>query len=257
MFKLFRKSEPAEPKPDTKLLRLPSMPAAIYAIGDIHGRLDLLQKLEQLIIADGANIAGPKLIVSLGDLIDRSTGSSGVIEHFMSPAPKGFTRIAIRGNHEDMMIKFIKDPSDNMNWLVWGGTETLLSYGLKPDAEGNFSASPSKLSHMTEAAVPQEHQTFLKNLPVALEVGRYRFAHATYELGLPLEQQTPSTLMWGDANDTDAYQGENFLIHGHVIVNEVEQHPNRINIDTGAYKTGKLTAARILRDDDTIVLFQT
>lgn len=250
--KLFRRTAP-DPTPQPaalprRILRLPAMPSAIYAIGDVHGRTDLYDAMIEKIVEDGRAFAGTKLIVLLGDIVDRTTGSAGMIDRAMAPAPAGFQRVTLCGNHEDMMLKFIDEPGENKSWLDFGGTETLLSYGLKPSEEGRFDQSVARLSQMMQAAIPEDHQTFLAQLPVGLVVGNYRFAHAFYDLAKPMEQQIPRNLMWGRPTDVEAHTGPEILIHGHVITETPYVGRNRINVDTGAYTGAPLTAVRISAD---------
>lgn len=228
-----------------RLLKLSKMPAAIYAIGDIHGCADLYDRLEAQIIADGAEIEGTKLILSLGDVVDRGGASAGVIDRLMSPAPKGFKRLTLRGNHEDMMVKFMADPDAHRKWLDFGGTETLASYGLSPDPEVRFDLPASKLRHMMDAAIPDAHRKFLRDLPLALSVGPYRFAHASYDRDTDFEAQKSDTLMWGDPEASEQGKNDLIFVHGHVVVDAPVVREKRINVDTGAYSTGILTAIRI------------
>lgn len=233
-----------------RLLRLAKMPAAIYAVGDIHGCADLYDALEKKIVADGEKLDGTKLIVSLGDVVDRGGASAAVIDRLMSPAPKGFKRLVLRGNHEDMMIKFMSDPDANRKWLDFGGTETLASYGLSPDPEVRFDLPASRLRHMMDAAIPESHRKFLKELPLALSVGPYRFAHASYDRDTPLEDQLPETLMWGAPQNADAGSADHVFVHGHVVVDKPFVSKKRINVDTGAYSSGVLSAVRLTAEKE-------
>lgn len=227
-----------------KILRLAKMPAAIYAIGDIHGCLALYDALEKDIIADAASIEGPKLIVCLGDVVDRGPDTSGVLSRLMGPAPAGFERLVLRGNHEDMMASFITSPERTMDWLDFGGEETLASYGIRPNASTGFRAERKLLRHKLRTGIPEEHLTFLNQMPLALEVGNLRFAHAGYALSKPAAKQSADFLLWGPPTKVDGHTGDEVLIHGHVIVDDVEMQKNRINLDLGAYKTGRLAAMR-------------
>ena len=228
-----------------RLLKLSKMPAAIYAIGDIHGCADLYDRLEAKIIEDGEGFEGTKLILSLGDVVDRGGASAAVIDRLMAPAPRGFKRLTLRGNHEDMMVKFMADPDAHRKWLDFGGAETLASYGLSPDPEVRFDLPASKLRHMMDAAIPDTHRKFLGDLPLALAVGPYRFAHASYDRDTEFEAQKSDTLMWGDPEASEQGESDLIFVHGHVVVNEPIVRKKRINVDTGAYSTGILTAVRI------------
>ena len=242
-----RKTPPAQTP--LRILRLAKMPTAIYAVGDIHGQLDLYQDLEAKIVADGAAFAGPKLVICLGDVIDRGGQTAQLLDELQKPMPAGFQRVVLRGNHEVMMLKFLEDNAANTNWLDFGGSETLASYGLSPDGESGFAGDGSNLGYKLEMAVPQAHRDFLGNLPYGLEVGDLRFAHAGYELDKPANEQDIERLTWGPPAASDAHSGPETLVHGHLVVPEVEIRQTRINLDLGAYKTGRLAAMRFRPDD--------
>lgn len=231
-------------QPKRQILRLSKMPAAIYAIGDIHGCLDLYNALEAKIVADAQDIDGPKLIICLGDVVDRGAKSSEVLDRLRGPAPDGFQRLVLRGNHEDMMLAFLQSPQRHMNWLSFGGEETLASYGVRASSNRGLAAEGKLIKHKVRTLIPEEHHEFLKDLPLALEVGTLRFAHAGYALSKRAHQQSPDMLMWGPPTKADSHVGAEILVHGHVIVDDVEVQKNRINLDIGAYKTGKLAAMR-------------
>ncbi len=226
-----------------RMLHLPTMPVAIYAVGDIHGRFDLYQRLEQQIIEDAATIDGPKLLILLGDIVDRSAGVSGLIDHLLAPDPAGIQRVTLCGNHDDMMCRFLDDPAGHRAWLDCGGAETLASYGLHL---GEARTSTKTLKHQLTTSIPLDHRDFLMGLPLSLTVGDYVFAHASFDLDKPDARQDAQTLMWGNPALADRAKSKRILIHGHVIEDEPSIRPNRISIDTGAYKTGILTAVRLL-----------
>lgn len=235
-------------KPKRQILRLAKMPVAIYAIGDIHGCLDLYNALEAKIVADAQEIEGPKLIICLGDVVDRGAKSSEVLDRLRGPAPDGFQRLVLRGNHEDMMLAFLRSPQRHMNWLSFGGEDTLASYGVRPSSNNGFAAEGKLLKHKLRTLIPEEHYDFLDRMPLALEVGTLRFAHAGYALSKPAHKQSPDLLLWGPPIKADSHTGDEILVHGHVIVDDVELQKNRINLDVGAYKTGKLVAMRFDAD---------
>ena len=147
------------------------------------------------------------------------------------------------------MLRFLDAPSKNLNWLSYGGTETLQSYGISPENEGGFKGDGFLLPPKLQLAIPEAHRKFLNGLPHALTCDTLRFAHAGYELDLPAKQQTCERMIWGPPERSDSYVGENTLVHGHVIVPEVEVSRARINLDLGAYQTGRLAAMRFLRSD--------
>lgn len=238
MIGLFRKT----PKVTRRMLHLQTLPTAIYAVGDIHGRFDLYQRLERQIIEDAASIDGQKLLILLGDLVDRSAGVSGLIDHLLGPDPAGFKRVTLCGNHEDMMCRFLNDPAKNRAWLDYGGAETLASYGVH---HLGAKTPIGTIQHQLTTAIPTDHRDFLMGLPLSLSVGEYVFAHAYFDLDKSAGAQDATALLWGDPARADHAQKGRQLIHGHVIVDEARIRPNRISIDTGAYKTGVLTAVRL------------
>ncbi|RPE62927.1 serine/threonine protein phosphatase 1 [Pacificibacter maritimus] len=238
------KSHHSQNTPVRKILRLADMPAAIYAIGDIHGCLALYDALEKEIVADAAAFDGPKLIICLGDVVDRGPNTSGTLDRLMGPAPEGFERLVLRGNHEDMMASFITAPERMMEWLDFGGEEALASYGIRPNTSSGFRAERKLLRHKLRTGIPAEHLNFINDMPLALEVGHLRFAHAGYALAKPAQKQLSDFLLWGPPSRVDSHSGDEILIHGHVIVDDIEVQKNRINLDLGAYKSGRLAAMR-------------
>ena len=233
-----------------KRLSLSKFPTAIYAVGDVHGCYDLYRALETIIVKDGAGQAGPKLIVLLGDIVDRGPQSSARIDYLLAPAPPGFQRVILMGNHEDMMLQFLNAPSYNRSWLEFGGRETLLSYGMEPDADVGFTLPDMRLKQMFETCIPQSHRTLLEQLPVCLSVGKYLFSHAGYDAAKTIAGQGKNDLIWGDPALLDTHPGAMFAVHGHVSVDEVLITDARMNVDTGAYASGKLSAVKITPDGD-------
>lgn len=239
-----RKPRPSSDSPH--VLRLAEPPSAIYAIGDIHGCLPLYEKLEAMLVADARQFSGSKLIVCLGDVVDRGPMTAQLIDRLIGPAPEGFQRLVLRGNHEEMMTQFLRAPSKHKQWLAYGGEETLRSYGLKPQTDAGFEADGPLLHEKLNIAIPPAHRSFLAGLPCALSVGDLRFAHAGYALEKPEEHQNREQLLWGPPGQVDAYTGSHRLVHGHVIVSQIEATGTRINLDLGAYETGRLAAMRFL-----------
>jgi serine/threonine protein phosphatase 1 len=223
---------------------LAERPVLIYAIGDVHGCLAELLELERLIVADAAKIPGEKLLITLGDYIDRGPDSAGVIAHLMSPPPDGFRRIALVGNHEQMLLDFLTDPVANGSWLDNGAEQTFTSYGAQPlSAYRGGRAAAEALSEV----LPVEHMEFLAGLPVLVSAPGFVFAHAGVAPGVPLEQQTDADLMWirqPFLKAETAIEGA-VVVHGHTPGKRPVVTPARIDIDTTAFATGRLTAARI------------
>ncbi|HWI87385.1 MAG TPA: metallophosphoesterase family protein [Sphingomonas sp.] len=235
-----RKAEPPPP---------PRPPAAIpagqrvYAIGDIHGRFDLLQDVLALIDHDSAT-RGPAEthVVMLGDLIDRGPQSREIVDLFLKvpSAPARFH--FIMGNHEEMLLKLLDDPeSPHMpQFLRYGGRETFESYGapqLVLDMPDRYA--PDTLPFY----IPEAHRAFLRAMHDGIQFGDYFFTHAGIRPGVPLDEQDREDLRWIRAPFLDSDQDHGVVVvHGHTVRDEVEIRPNRIGIDTGAYATGVLTA---------------
>lgn len=215
----------------------------VYAVGDVHGRLDLLTEMERLIAADIAAVRPVQpAICYLGDYIDRGPSSAQVIDHLAAPGVEGVHRIFLKGNHEDRMIDFLVDPvRHGPGWAKFGGREALESYGIhvpaEPDEAGWWS-----LRDALDRALPESHRTFVKQLRLAFVWRDYFFVHAGLDPNMPVHSQSTHDLMWIREPFLSADTAWPFrVVHGHVIVPEPEFRPNRIGIDTGAYQSGRLT----------------
>ena len=216
----------------------------VYAIGDIHGCLDRLRHLHDAIDADMALWpAGDHRLIHCGDYVDRGSDSSGVVAYLMGLMAKRDNVACLKGNHEQHMLQFLTDPGSVADvWLTYGGSETLASYGVSRGTLETTVDGLAELRDMFEAAVPQDHLAFLRNLPTSLSLGDFLFAHAGILPGVAVDQQNDRDLMWirrkflDDERDHGAV-----VVHGHTPVDEPEIRPNRINIDTGAVYGGDLT----------------
>lgn len=219
----------------------------IYAIGDVHGSLDLLLQAERKILADMAGSSSPALVILLGDYVDRGRDSCGVLQHLLQPPPAPLRRIALCGNHEQLFSDFLENPQDNMHWLDFGGRQTLLSYGVDIDYflhKGRLRLQPFKDALI--GAVPQTHRQLLSSLPIYARIGPYIFVHAGLRPGIPLEMQTDEDMLWIREPFLSEGAGLDLLvIHGHTPVAEPESGPQRIGIDTGAFTTGRLTVLKL------------
>jgi len=214
-------------------------PAAIYAIGDVHGCLPQLRALEAEIIRDAAGIEGEKWLVTLGDHIDRGPDSAGVIEHLLTPAPAGFRRFALLGNHEALALDFLAGRGDGTDWLDEGGAETVRSYGLDP------GLPPERIV----AALPEAHLTFLETLPLYLSLPGWLFVHAGIRPGLPLSEQSEDDLIWiRQPFLTSQLTGGLRVVHGHTPGTDIVATPHRIDVDTGCFASGRLSAVRVTPD---------
>lgn len=223
----------------------------LYAIGDVHGRAGLLDLLYAMIRADAAKAPpGRRKVVHLGDYVDRGEDSRAVIERVMAPPLPGFDSIALLGNHDFMMREFLTDPMQwGPGWLspVNGGEATLASYGVEPPrGPEDFH----RASYALEKALPARHRAFLNDLAHCHADGPYAFAHAGIKPGVALERQSLDDLLWirEEFLESDAEHGF-VVVHGHSIVPAPVRRKNRIAIDTGAYRTGILTAVALSRDE--------
>ena len=216
----------------------------IYAIGDIHGRDDLLGALLESIAHDDLERGDAHTtIVFLGDLVDRGPDSRGVIERAMQQAALG-TCIFLMGNHEEVLINAWEgDPAAVRMFHRMGGGATLASYGVDPETYD--AADFAELPRLIADAVPVEHIAFLRCFRDCWRCGDYVFVHAGLRPGVAIEQQVPQDMRWiRDRFLADGRDHGAVVVHGHSMVRgvEVEERSNRIAVDTGAYRTGVLTA---------------
>ncbi|MHA1597301.1 MAG: metallophosphoesterase family protein [Alphaproteobacteria bacterium] len=201
----------------------------VYAIGDIHGRRDLLDELLARITDDAKARGGAEnILVFLGDYVDRGPDARGVLDRLTGPMPDGFDAVFIKGNHEDMMLRFLAGRDPSGTFLANGGTATLASYDATAD-DPAFT-------------LPDEHLYFLNELKLSHVVGDYLFVHAGIRPGVGIDDQSEVDLMW--IRDEFFLSDETFekcVVHGHSVTFEPEVRANRIGIDTGAWRSGILT----------------
>lgn len=216
--------------------------ARLYAIGDIHGRADLLARLADRIEADlRKGDFDAALTIFLGDYVDRGLDSRGVIERLARrdfPTPI----VTLRGNHEDVMLRYLDDPATLDQFAAFGGLTTLTSYGVDPGGEMRRGGAPAVQAAFL-ARFPPDHRRFLEETAYSADYGDYFFCHAGVRPHVPLDRQDPGDLMW------IRYEFLNFrggfgkvVVHGHTPHAHVENLDNRINLDTHAFKSGRLTA---------------
>ena len=213
----------------------------VYVIGDIHGRSDLLDRMVGHISRDlDANPINDCVTVTLGDYMDRGPDSRGVLDRLVrNPFPMDF--VALKGNHEALFEMFLADPTVAEHWRRLGGLETLHSYGV-PVSNLMMGANYEQAARALEAAVPDEHFKFLVSLKTSIITGKYFLCHAGVRPGVPLERQSVEDLLW--IRDEFLQSTADFgriVVHGHTPSEQPELLPNRINIDTGAFATGRLT----------------
>jgi len=218
-------------------------PERLYAIGDIHGRSDLLDRMVADISRDlSDHPVASALTVTLGDYVDRGSDSRGVLDRLTgNPFPTSL--VALRGNHEFLFTAFLNDPSVAGHWRRLGGLETLHSYGV-PVAALMMGRDYEDAAASLRVALPPAHLEFLGSLRTCLSVGKYFFCHAGVRPGIPLERQAEADLLW--IREEFLSSRANFgkiVVHGHTPTELPEVLPNRINVDTGAFMTGRLTCA--------------
>ncbi|OYY90044.1 MAG: serine/threonine protein phosphatase [Sphingomonas sp. 28-66-16] len=238
MLKRLRKSiQPASPRG--------SIPEGLrlYAVGDVHGRIDLLDMLLDLMTRDDAQrgAAEPQLIF-LGDLIDRGPDSAAVVDRVIQIKRELPTTRMLMGNHEEVFVKALRGDERALRFFCKiGGRETILSYGITEDIYNKLDY-PDLMVALQES-VPEEHLAFLGSFEDMVIAGDYAFVHAGIRPDVALADQKPSDLRWIRESFLDhAAPHERIIVHGHSISAEVEMRPNRIGIDTGAYASGRLTA---------------
>jgi serine/threonine protein phosphatase 1 len=222
---------------------VPTIPAdrRIYAVGDVHGRADLLVDILWRIDVDlKAHPIASSVQVFLGDYIDRGPHSRQVID-LMIERRRLHEVFYLKGNHETYVPRFLKDPTTFSEWKHVGGINTLLSYGLKP-RDYDDPQSQHQLATAFRRSLPDSHYRFIQDLELSLTCGDFFFVHAGVRPGIPLNEQSEQDLLW--IRDEFLLHEENFgkiVVHGHTPAREPEIRRNRINIDTGAYATGRLT----------------
>lgn len=222
----------------------------VYAVGDIHGRADLLAALLRQIEDDAQTAdANARTLIFLGDYVDRGPDSQGVVETLVSGLPQGFETHFLKGNHEVLLLDFLDDASRLDGWLLNDGETTMASYGVDIGALHRARARPAEWRDAFAAALPAPHLRFFRDLELSVTRGDYLFVHAGVRPGVPLAAQTEDELVWIRRPFLDWPEPfEKFVVHGHTPGHEPVTRPNRICVDTGACFTGKLTALRLERD---------
>ena len=215
----------------------------VYAIGDIHGRDDLLTRLHADILADAAVVGDlRRVVVYLGDYVDRGPGSRAVIDCLLGDPLPGFEVVHLIGNHEAWLLDFLDDAAAGPGWLANGGQATLESYGVHSGVPlGGFSGLREAQAVLREN-LPPEHLAFFHGLDLYHVEGDYLFVHAGIRPDVPLERQESADLIWirNEFLHSRSDHGR-IVVHGHSITDTPEILSNRIGIDTGAYDSECLT----------------
>lgn len=218
----------------------------LYAIGDVHGcHLPLVELLSRIEADHAARAPKPCFIVFLGDLIDRGPASREVLA-LLRARPPGFADVhVIKGNHEEMMVRCLTgEPNLIPDWLRHGGHACAASYGIDPSVLHDTDIY--RLEHTLLSHIPKADIDYLAGAVDQVRFGDYLLVHAGIRPGVPLEHQTGRDLRWirQEFLSSDLVH-EAFIIHGHTITEAVDIQPNRIGLDTGAYRSGRLSALRI------------
>jgi serine/threonine protein phosphatase 1 len=239
-----------QPKSDANIGLAMSVAQPCYAIGDVHGRLDLFQHMISRIRQDWVQTGLPErpVLYFLGDLVDRGPHSRGVVDAFLALQGEAWCEARVlMGNHEEAMLQFMADPEFGPTWVSYGGAQTLASYGVPPPPVGSAPEVWAEVAHAFARAVPDAHKALLRSAPDLLRNGDFVFVHAGVRPGIALEAQSPSDCRWirreflAHEKACDAV-----VVHGHTPAEAVENRPWRIGLDTGAYATGVLSAVRLI-----------
>ncbi len=217
----------------------------VYAIGDVHGRDDLLAEVQAGILADsGTRDASRRVVVYLGDYFSRGRDSRAVVEGVIRWRPAGFEIVTLKGNHEDLILRFMQgNLRTGKHWLDFGGVEALAQYGLPmADPAARDDATLSELCERWQDELPEHHLRFLLELVLHHREGDYFFAHGGVLPGVPLSEQKERDLIWIRNRFLHSTVDHGaVVVHGHCICEQPEVRSNRIGIDTGAYRSGILT----------------
>ncbi len=255
------------PKPDAPLAqvtatnRVTSLPdnQCIYAIGDIHGRCDLLLKLLDKIDEDVAQLPeGTEItIVFLGDYIDRGMQSRQVIDVLLGERLKAYQTVFLMGNHEEALLQFREDASFGVKWSQYGGAETLFSYGLQPP-QGRAQFDPDAW-HMVwdqfRTLMPPAHLDFFQSMEHYFTMGDYCFVHAGLRPNVPLEEQSVDDMLWiRDDFLEDETMFDHLIVHGHTPEHAPFLDNRRMGLDTAAYSSGMLTAAKFIDTEIDVIM---
>ena len=223
-----------------------------YAVGDIHGHLDLLLHAHELIAEDRRNTGDMEApVIHLGDYVDRGPDCRGVVDHLARGTDRGENWVTLKGNHDRMFVRFLRDPFEpeeglrpELSWLHprIGGAATLASYGIRNAADRPLAPIHAE----AVAAIPHHHRAFLDSRPTWHQRGECVFVHAGIRPGIPMPAQTETDLVWIRGGFLDDARDHGFLVvHGHTALDRPTHYGNRLNIDSSAAYGGPLTAVVI------------
>jgi serine/threonine protein phosphatase 1 len=243
---LFRRHVPVLPTQPFAAGRPSRVPpgVCIYAVGDVHGRADLLRAMHRLIEADAAHLTPgtERVVVYVGDYVDRGLDSREVIDVLLREPLQGFRSVYLLGNHDAWLLSFLVDPTIGPTWLRYGGEATVHSYGGQLGPPEEDLRYYQQLQENLRQRIPRQHVDFLQNLELSFESGDYLFVHAGVHPGVPLDQQSADDLLWIREPFLSSRRDlGRVIVHGHTVESEPIVRSNRIGIDTGACWTGCLT----------------
>lgn len=221
-----------------------------YAIGDIHGQINMLREAHMRIAKDRARVGDADApVVHLGDLVDRGPDSNGVVQYLMDGIAAGENWIVLQGNHDRMFLWFLEETTRvdphlfvGLHWLEAriGGVETLESYGVNMTGRRRLGEVHAE----ARASVPLDQVDFLQARPTSFTRGDVHFVHAGVHPDLALDEQTEDDLVWIRDGFLDSTQDHGKLIaHGHTALQHATRYPNRVNLDSSAAYNNHLTAA--------------
>ncbi|HVY84676.1 MAG TPA: metallophosphoesterase family protein [Caulobacterales bacterium] len=225
-----------------------------YAVGDVHGRVDLLTKMLDLLEARAEadkRGGGEPIVVFLGDYVDRGPRSADVLNLLLEQRPHGFERHYLKGNHEQSMLSFLEDPLANRGWVMHGGAETLRAYGVQPpQTVGGDDLAWLLAADQLRLKLPDAHRAFLEGLERMAVLGDYAFVHAGIDSARTIEEQLDQDLLWARGRFlADKKRYSHRIVHGHTPVDQPYADQRRVAVDTGAYASGTLSAARFEGED--------
>ena len=223
----------------------------VFAVGDIHGCKELLNVIHNKIIEVSKNKEGEKLLIYLGDYIDREPNIKGTIQTLIDFQPENFIQVFLLGNHEQMLLDFMAGKRNSLYiWLGNGGLETLESYGSDMNSYIDHSMElkdEELIRNQFIRLLPFSHKNFFNQLILNYEWGNYFFVHAGINPDLPIEKQEKETMLWTREKNffNPKMTCSKIIVHGHTPVEKIEKYPFRINLDTGSFYSGKLSCLKI------------
>lgn len=228
------------------VVSLPEHVTHVYAIGDVHGMKDLAAKAEAAIARDADFLPQTSVILYLGDLVDRGPDTAFLLDWLAVKSKTGAERMFLRGNHEAMMQAFLNEPTAHLNWLDFGGLETLNSYGILERPDKLRKMRSREIRALLDTTISHSHRKMLADMLDAVETEHFFFTHAGVDPTRPLSEQTRDDLLW--ARDRFMAHSSGFpkaIVHGHTPVETAVYSHDRVSVDTGAYITGRLTVAKV------------